>query len=244
MPIVGSEPAKRAHAHYRWAKRYAAERDEPASLDHLRRAIHYTTSGQRFGGGGIERGNLQLDPKLETWDTMVGKYHTFSVRVRNEDDDGKVWMFPRRADKDKGKAEYEYLLIGGYWGKIVKLEDQRLREEWPMLTLIKCHIREHRALDDLSLEKNEMDFVAITLRSGGGSETQNFPWHSDFPLGIFETLFYFVPKFARELNVDPEKIKEMRTALEKVELSIWRIVQAVGSPMKRANRENVSSERE
>jgi hypothetical protein len=50
MP-VGSDPDKRSHAHYRWAKRYAVERDELASLAHLRRAIYYTTSGQRFGHG-------------------------------------------------------------------------------------------------------------------------------------------------------------------------------------------------
>lgn len=168
-------------------KRYAAERDEPASLAHLRRAIHYTTSGQRFGGGGIERDNLELDPKLETWDTMVGKYRTFSVRVRNKDDDGKVWRFPR-IDNDKGKVEYQRIISGYWvedWGKLVKLEDERLREEWPMLTLIKDHIRGHRALDGLSLEKNEMDYIALTLRTGGGSETRTFRWDSDSPLGIF-----------------------------------------------------------
>jgi hypothetical protein len=52
MTVAGSDPDKRAYAHYRWAKRYAAESDERSSLAHLRRAIHYTAR-QRFGGAEI-----------------------------------------------------------------------------------------------------------------------------------------------------------------------------------------------
>ena len=239
MPFVGSDPDKRAYAHYRWAKRYAAESDERSSLAHLRRAIHYTAR-QRFGGA-----EIWVDPNLETWDTMVSKYASFSVHA-SEEVDGKptVWRFPRN-DKDKGKGEYESIIGGGYRWNTVTLEDERLiAEEWPMLTLVKEHIRYHKVLDDVSLEKNEGRSVTLTLRTGGGSEKQRLRWQDHDPLAIFEDLFYLVPKYAAKLKVDQKKIEEMSTALEKAELSTWRTLNDTGVSVKRAKREGVSSERE
>jgi hypothetical protein len=215
MTVAGSDPDKRAYAHYRWAKRYAAERDERSSLAHLRRAIHYTAR-QRFGGA-----EIRLDPNLETWDTMVRKYDKFSVRARTDVADGKVWVFPR-VDADKGKGEYESI-IGGYYGNIVTLDDESPRGgEWPVLTLIKASIRKHRALEDVSLEKDEKRLVKLTVHSGGGSETKTLMWFLEEPLAILESLIHFVPAIAANLKVDQRKIDEMRAALLVVKSDVER----------------------
>ena len=58
------------------------------------------------------------------------------------------------------------------------------------------------------------------------------------------TMINFVPTMAATLKVDQKKIEEMSTALDKVESSIWRVVEATRSPMIRAKRGNVSSSRE
>jgi hypothetical protein len=58
-----------------------------------------------------------------------------------------------------------------------------------MLTLVKDHIRNHKVLDDVSLEKNEGRSVTLTLRNGGGSEKQRLVWQDYNPLAIFEDLF-------------------------------------------------------
>ena len=176
---------------------------------------------------------------------MVSKYASFSVHASKEVDGSKptVWRFPRN-DKDKGKGEYESI-IGGYYGNIVTLDDELLiGKEWPMLTLVKEHIRNHKVLDDVSLEKNEGRSVTLTLSTGGGSEKQRLVWQDYNPLAIFEDLFYLVPEYAAKLKVDQKKIEEMSTALEKAELSIWRTLNDTGVSVKRAKRVGVSSERE
>ncbi len=44
MPLAGQEPSARAHAHYRWAQRYASEGRIDQAIPHFGRALHYGTA--------------------------------------------------------------------------------------------------------------------------------------------------------------------------------------------------------
>jgi hypothetical protein len=57
MPLAGRDPSDRAHAHYRWAQRYADEGDIERAIPHFGRALYY---GERTNGGNGANGASSL----------------------------------------------------------------------------------------------------------------------------------------------------------------------------------------
>ena len=98
MPLAGTNPEARAHAHYRWAQRYAEKGGRThQAIAHFGRALEYT----RFGAH---------DDRLKSYDEMIETYDHFYVGTA---DDNRA-MFPISAldgdgDGDGDRAFYDKL---------------------------------------------------------------------------------------------------------------------------------------
>jgi hypothetical protein len=84
MPLAGHDPRARAHAHYRWAQRYASEGRIAQAIPHFGRALCYGERTTGFGEGG-ETEDDPMVPDTEKVTDLVSFAGLFYVGLPEED---------------------------------------------------------------------------------------------------------------------------------------------------------------
>lgn len=124
MPPAGHRPESRAHAHYKWAERYAQEGDVRRSQAHFGRALEYT----RFGGDDEVLAGKSYQKRVKNDMRNIveaGVAATVSLELNGE----KLLMtFVRAADK----AEITASIPDGYPFKapVVYVDGRRAPDDW------------------------------------------------------------------------------------------------------------------
>ena len=89
MPLAGRDPRQRAHAHYKWAQRYAGEGDTARAIPHFGRALYYGERTHGFGRGGNDddddQGTDQIVPDDEKVTDLVSFAGLFYVDLPKEE---------------------------------------------------------------------------------------------------------------------------------------------------------------
>ena len=105
----------RAEAHYRAAARYMkADPNHPKAKAHMMR------------WGALRFGALDVDHRLESWDTMLRKYSEFSVTATNVSIQGT--SFPNDLRGVNDQAMYERYKSGEFGSKVIL--DNYIKREW------------------------------------------------------------------------------------------------------------------
>ena len=116
MPLAGHDPRARAHAHYRWAQRYADKGGIGQAIAHFGRALEYSRFGAPPEKISENHKNGAPDSGLESYEEMLQTYKDFQVRT----DTGSIAVFPnssRTNDKayyDNMRAQQGSTLIAGH----------------------------------------------------------------------------------------------------------------------------------
>jgi hypothetical protein len=118
MPLAGTEPGRRAHAHYRWAQRYAGAGNLDRAIPHFGRALYYGEAASSFGPNGDEddRNTAPIFPDREKVGDLVSFAGLFYVDL--PPDEARALASALVAALPDGPVDYR-----GYDRQIPKLQE-------------------------------------------------------------------------------------------------------------------------